>query len=73
MVRYGDTTLGLLPTQIDYGAYRDTNGTKVPFQWTLARPSGRFTIQVDQLWQNIAVDDAKFVKPAAQDPAKAPK
>ncbi len=46
LVRYGDTALGLLPTQIDYADYRDTNGVKIPYRWTLARPSGRFTIQV---------------------------
>jgi photosynthetic reaction center cytochrome c subunit len=66
LVRYGDTALGWLPTQIDYADYRDTGGVKVPYRWTLARPSGRFTIQVTELKQNVPVDDAKFVKPAAQ-------
>jgi hypothetical protein len=64
LVRYGETALGWLPTQIDYSDYRDTNGVKVPYRWTLARPSGRFTIQVSDLKQNVPVDDAKFVKPA---------
>jgi photosynthetic reaction center cytochrome c subunit len=71
LVRYGDTALGLLPTQIDYADYRDTNGVKIPFRWTLARPSGRFTIQVSEVKQNVPVDDAKFVKPPAEEP-KAP-
>jgi hypothetical protein len=65
MVRFGDTALGLLPTQIDYADYRDVDGVKTPFRWTLARPSGRFTIQVTDVKQNVPVDDAKFVKPAA--------
>jgi photosynthetic reaction center cytochrome c subunit len=68
LVRYADTALGLLPTQIDYADYRDTNGVKIPYRWTLARPSGRFTIQVSEVKQNVPVDDAKFAKPAA--PAK---
>jgi hypothetical protein len=68
LVRFGDTALGLLPTQIDYADYRDTNGVKIPYRWTLARPSGRFTIQVSEVKQNIPVDDAKFVKPAAEEP-----
>ncbi|HSY91668.1 MAG TPA: c-type cytochrome [Candidatus Binatus sp.] len=71
LVRYGDTALGLLPTQIDYADYRDSNGVKIPFRWTLARPSGRFTIQVSDVKQNVPVDDAKFVKPPAEEP-KAP-
>jgi photosynthetic reaction center cytochrome c subunit len=64
MVRYGETALGRLPTQIDYSDYRDTDGVKIPYRWTLARPSGRFTIQVSEVKQNVPVDDAKFAKPA---------
>lgn len=66
LVRFGETALGWLPTQIDYADYRDTNGVKIPYRWTVARPSGRFTIQVSDLRQNVAVDDAKFAKPAAE-------
>jgi hypothetical protein len=64
LVRFGDSALGLLPTQIDYADYRDANGVKIPYRWTLARPSGRFTIQVSEVKQNVPVDDAKFLKPA---------
>lgn len=64
LVRYGDTALGLLPAQIDYADYREANGVQVPYRWTLARPGGRFTIQVADLKQNVPVDDEKFVKPA---------
>jgi|SRR5579871_85855 len=65
MVRYGDSALGLLPTQIDYADYRDSGGSKTPFQWTLSRPGGRFTIQVNEIQPNVPVDDSKFVKPPA--------
>jgi hypothetical protein len=72
LVRFGETALGWLPTQIDYADYRDTNGVKIPYRWTLARPSGRFTIRVTEVKQNIPVDEAKFAKPAAEQngPAK---
>ena len=71
LVRFGETALGWLPTQIDYADYRDIDGVKVPYRWTLARPSGRFTIQVNELKQNVLVDDGKFAKPpAAAEPAK---
>ena len=63
LVRYADTALGLNPTQIDYADYRDENGVKIPFRWTLSRPGNRFTIQVEQVQQNVPVDDAKFVAP----------
>jgi photosynthetic reaction center cytochrome c subunit len=68
LVRYGDSALGWLPTQIDYADYRDATGVKIPYRWTLARPSGRFTIQVSEVKQNIFVDDARFAKPAAEGP-----
>jgi len=46
---------------------------RIPFRWTLARPGGRFTIQLTEVKQNVAVDDAKFEKPAASvEGAKAP-
>ncbi|MGB8065911.1 MAG: c-type cytochrome [Candidatus Sulfotelmatobacter sp.] len=73
LVRYGETALGWLPTQIDYADYREVDGVKIPYRWTLARPSGRFTIQIAELQQNVPVDDAKFVKPTVpQEPPKTP-
>jgi hypothetical protein len=68
MVRFGDTALGWLPTQIDYADYRDANGVKIPYRWTVARPNGRFTIQLSDVNQNIPVDNAKFAKPATEKP-----
>jgi len=72
LVRYGETALGRMPTQIDYADYRDLNGVKVPYRWTLARPGGRFTIQVTEVKQNVPVDDSKFVHPPAEEPPKGP-
>jgi photosynthetic reaction center cytochrome c subunit len=63
MLRFSDTPLGLNPTEIDYADYREVNGVKTPFRWTLARPSGAFTIQIDQVEQNVPIDDAKFARP----------
>ena len=68
LVRYAETPLGLNPTQIDFADYRDADGVKVPFRWTVARPSGRFTIQLDTSEQNAPVDDKMFEK-APQGPA----
>jgi photosynthetic reaction center cytochrome c subunit len=70
-IRYADTPLGRNPTQVDYSDYRAQDGVKVPFQWTIARPLGRFTIQIAEMQQNVPVDDKKFEKPeAAAAPAK---
>ncbi|HXA51021.1 MAG TPA: c-type cytochrome [Candidatus Acidoferrum sp.] len=64
MVRYAESPLGRNPTQIDYADYRDAGGVRVPYRWTLSRPNGRFTIQIDEVKANVPVDDAKFVKPS---------
>lgn len=69
LVRYSQTPLGRMPTQIDYADYRDADGVKIPFRWTLARPGGnRFTIQVDELHQNVPIEDAKFNAPPMPPP-----
>jgi photosynthetic reaction center cytochrome c subunit len=64
-IRYADTPLGRNPTQVDYTDYRAQDGVKIPFQWTVARPLRRFTIQINELQQNVPVDDKRFEKPAA--------
>jgi hypothetical protein len=63
MVRFTATPVGPNPTQIDYADYRDSGGVKIPFRWTLARPSGRFAVQVASVENNATVDPARFVKP----------
>src|SRR5262249_16870141 len=65
LVRYAESPMGLMPTQIDYADYRGVDGTKVAFRWTVARPGNRFTVQLERLQQNVPVDDAKFVAPAS--------
>ncbi len=64
MMRYTETPLGRLPVEIDYADYRDAGGVKIPYRWTLARPNGRFTIQISEVKANVPVDDARFVKPS---------
>jgi photosynthetic reaction center cytochrome c subunit len=68
LVRYVDSPLGYLPTQIDYADYRSVDGVKVPYRWTVARPGNHFTIQLEQLQQNVPVDDGKFVPPPPPPP-----
>jgi photosynthetic reaction center cytochrome c subunit len=62
-VRYTQTPVGRNQTQVDFADYRDANGVKVPYRWTIAKPIGRLTIQVKELQQNVPIDDAKFAKP----------
>jgi photosynthetic reaction center cytochrome c subunit len=66
VVQYLETALGRNPVEFDYSDYRVVNGIKVPFHWTVARPLGRFSIQIDEVQQNVPIDDSKFAKPASQ-------
>src|SRR5579859_298549 len=61
VLRFTETPLGRMPVQIDYSNYRDQGGVKMPQQWTLARPGGRFTIQIDQVDRQQPLPDSKFV------------
>lgn len=63
LVRYAESPLGRNPTQIDYADYREVDGVKIASRWTLARPNGRFTIQIKETKLNTPVDDARFAKP----------
>lgn len=66
-IRYAETPLGRNPTQIDYADYRAIEGVKIPYRWTLGRPTGSFTIQIDQVEQNVAIDPAIFMIPKQEE------
>jgi len=66
-VRYATTPVGLNPTEVDYADYREESGVKIPLQWTVARPNGRFTIQISKIEQNVPIADSKFEKPAVSE------
>jgi len=55
----------------DHDDYRAVDGLKTPFRWTLARPSNRFTTQIDQTQQNVPIDPAKFTAPPPTPPTAA--
>ncbi|HKQ60881.1 MAG TPA: c-type cytochrome [Candidatus Polarisedimenticolaceae bacterium] len=63
LVRYAETLLGRNPTEVDYADYREADGVKLPFRWTIARPNGRFTIQLESVQHNAPIDDARFNRP----------
>ncbi len=66
MVRYAETPVGRIPTQIDYADYHEMDGVKSPFRWTLSRTNGRFTIQITEALNNVAIEDAKFARPEGE-------
>ncbi|MGH9529343.1 MAG: c-type cytochrome [Terriglobales bacterium] len=70
-VRYADSPLGLNPEQIDYSDYRDQDGVKTPFRWTISRPRSSSTVQIEKMQQNVPIDKSTFTKPVvAPNPEK---
>ena len=65
MLRYSDSPIGRNPTQVDYADYRVQGQVKVPFERTISSPRSRYSIRIEQVQDNVPVDDAKFVRPAA--------
>ena len=68
MLRYASTPLGRNPTQVDFADYRDESGVKMPHEWTIARPFGRFTMKVQSVDLNSPIDASKFEKPTPPPP-----
>ena len=46
--------------------YREVDGVKIPFTLVQKTPQFEFTIKLNAVKHNVAIDDAKFNKPAAQ-------
>jgi len=70
VVRFVDTAVGRLPTQIDYSDYREVAGVKLPFHWTVTWTNGQSTTELSEVQPNVAIDAARFQRPA---PARPPK
>ncbi len=63
LVRYGESPVGRLVTRVDYDDYREVNGVKMPFRWTVRWLSGRSTYEMSSIQANVAIDAARFAKP----------
>ena len=67
-LRYGNSPIGRVPTQIDFADYRDVNGIKLPFRITYAWLDGRDSIVLNEIKMNVPVNEAKFGRPAPLNP-----
>jgi outer membrane lipoprotein-sorting protein len=63
MVRYANSAVGRVPTQIDFADYRPVAGVMMPFKRTYGWVSGREEYTLTDIKANVPVDDSKFVKP----------
>src|SRR5437870_5353249 len=63
LVRYSDSAVGRVPTQIDYEDYRDVSGIKIPFKWTSTWTDGRTVFELSSVQLNASIDATRFAKP----------
>ncbi len=63
-VRWNSTPVGRVPTQTDYADYRDVAGVKMPFRWQVTWTNGQNTITLKEVRPNVAIDAARFARPA---------
>ncbi|HET6931327.1 MAG TPA: c-type cytochrome [Candidatus Acidoferrum sp.] len=64
LIRYTETPLGRNPAQIDYADYREINGVRIPYQWSLSRASASFTIRITSVQENVPIDEKLFIMPS---------
>jgi hypothetical protein len=70
-VRYADTMIGRVPTQVDYSDYRDVAaGVKLPFHVITTWTDGRSDVVLTSAETNVAIDVAKFNQPTPPAPGK---
>ena len=63
-LRYGNSPIGRVPTQVDFADYRDVTEIKLPFRITYAWLDGRDSIVLNDIKTNVQVSEAKFDRPA---------
>jgi hypothetical protein len=71
-VRWNRTSVGTVPTQVDYSDYREValstgleaGGVKLPFRTVVTWTDGQNTIVLNDVRPNVAIDPSRFVRPA---------
>ena len=61
-----ETPQGKISLEFYFEDYRDADGVKMPFTLRQVSPMGTFIIKLSEIKHNVAIDDAKFNKPAGQ-------
>jgi len=62
-IRYANSAIGRVPTQIDYDDYRPEGGIMMAHKFNYSWISGREEYEISKVTLNAPVDDAKFNEP----------
>ena len=66
LVRFSESPVGRIVTQVDYADYREVAGVRMPFRWTVSWLDGRSVFELTDVKANIPIDAAKFAIPGAK-------
>jgi hypothetical protein len=64
LIRWNDTAVGPVPTQLDFSSYREVDGIRRPFEWVRAWTNNRVVFRLKDVRINAPVDAARFARPA---------
>jgi photosynthetic reaction center cytochrome c subunit len=70
VVRWNETAVGPVPTELNYDDYRDVGGIRMPFTWTATQTYMQMTIKLREITPNVPVEASRFAKPAPGKPAR---
>jgi hypothetical protein len=68
LVRWTQTPIGFVPTQIDYADYREVAGVRMPFRRTVTQTYMQMVVELSDVQPNVQIDAARFAKPAPASP-----
>jgi hypothetical protein len=67
-VRYVDSPVGRISTQIDYDDYRPVAGVRIPHKWTMTWLDGRDNFELSEVRPNVQIEASRFARPAPPKP-----
>lgn len=71
VVKFVDTHVGRVLTQVDYADYREVAGVLLPFSWEATWTNGQASAQLEEITPNVEIDSARFDTPPPAPPARA--
>jgi hypothetical protein len=66
LVRFSESPVGRLVSQVDYSDYRDVSGVKMPFRWTVTWLDGRSAFELSDVRVNTPIPAETFSKKPAK-------
>jgi hypothetical protein len=60
LIRFSESPVGRVVTRVDYGDYRDVDGMKFPFAWTVTWLGGRSSYQLAGIEPNSTLPANTF-------------